>query len=100
MQFSDIKRCEVCGSTAININKYGKLGCANCYEVFKDELIETLKNLHPEILHKGKVPKSAPVNIKNDVQVQSLKEQLEQAIKLENFELAVTLRDEIKKLVG
>lgn len=98
MQYIETKRCECCGSTAAMINASGKLGCVNCYNTFKTQLLQTLQNLHPACVHTGKIPKSAPIEVKNSAQIQSLKAELMQAIEREDFELAVTLRDRIKKL--
>ncbi len=100
MQYTQIKQCGFCGSTAATINSTGKLGCANCYLVFYDELLQTLKNLHPQTIHSGKIPKSAPAIIKNNAVVQTLKQELKEAIEREDFEKAAVIRDKIKEIKG
>jgi protein-arginine kinase activator protein McsA len=80
--------CPTCGITLLEINKTGKLGCAHCYEFFKDTLNQLLYKLHGSTQHKGK-----KVN-----ELKDLEEQLAVAIKIEDYEKAVKLRDQINKL--
>lgn len=98
------KRCEKCGSTFEDIIKSGKLGCADCYRTFYDELLPSLQRIHGRIKHSGKkalnnieaVEEKAEPKKENDLS--SLKAELEQAVKEQNFEQAAVLRDKIKEL--
>lgn len=102
-----LKKCELCGSTIEDISKTGRVGCDNCYEVFKEELGPTLIRIHGRTEHIGKRPKQAikvndtepkmTENVEPKDDILELKEQLKNAIMTENYEQAAFIRDEIKK---
>lgn len=98
-------QCPFCGATFESIAKSGKVGCANCYKVFYDRLIPSIQRIHGNTVHRGKRPGSAALILhpRSELKVEgrdlSLKEnELEKAIKEQNFEYAAVLRDEIKAL--
>lgn len=98
---SQATRCPVCASTYGDITNTGKVGCAHCYEVFLDELMPSIKRIHGNTLHAGKRPQnmSESVGKPQDVsEIDSLRQQLSDAIEEQNFELAAELRDRIKEL--
>lgn len=92
------KRCECCGSTFEDIAKSGKVGCANCYDIFYDELLPSIQRIHGKTVHIGKLAKSAGNEVKIKSTIAKLKEELTAAIKEQEFEKAAKLRDEIKEL--
>lgn len=99
---SGASRCPECGSTYGDITNTGKVGCSKCYEVFYDELLPSIKRIHGNTTHSGKVPFTAhAVEAKAEKspedEVKALKAELEKAINEQNFELAATLRDKIKE---
>ncbi len=47
------KRCPVCGTSLADFRSSGLLGCANCYSVFREDLIPTIQYLHGKVRHKG-----------------------------------------------
>ncbi|HTH49446.1 MAG TPA: UvrB/UvrC motif-containing protein [Candidatus Limnocylindria bacterium] len=89
--------CPQCGFTQADFKKSGRLGCSHCYEVFADGLEALLKGMHKGTQHKGKVP--AALRRATDVRAKltKLEADLKAAITREDFELAATLRDEIKQ---
>lgn len=101
------KVCTLCGSSLRDIIEDGKIPCAKCYEVFRDELADSIERIHGRVTHKGRRPHShaqivsdgenKAQNTKPD-QLTTLKAQLSDAIKNENYENAAKLRDEIRKL--
>lgn len=108
-------RCNECGMTYDDFIHTGKFGCANCYNTFSNKIDPILKNLHPANRHvgrKGKIVKSVldkdtikKEEVKKETKqdseiskIDSLKEDLKQAIKEERYEDAARIRDEIKKL--
>lgn len=95
----NILKCEKCGNTLNNIKNTGKMGCDNCYKVFKNNIFPIIKNFQFDNVHIGKGTK---YNKENKIQneLKDLKLKLKQAIELENYELAITLRDKIKELEG
>ena len=56
---ADKQVCPVCQITFLEFRNSGRLGCPYDYEVFRDELMPLLENIHDETRHSGKVPKRA-----------------------------------------
>lgn len=94
-------RCDFCGSTYADIAKSGHVGCAHCYDVFENELLPSIRRIHGNTTHCGKNSANsaeisqAPKETKKD-KIKKLKEELDKAVKEQNFERAAELRDEIK----
>ena len=95
-----IKRCPLCGASAKDISKTGKVGCAECYDVFSDMLMPYVRRIHGNTHHIGKISAAAKPEVKVKKQIHELKSQLKAAVNEQNFERAAELRDEIKKLEG
>ena len=101
-------RCPVCKSTFHDIQSSSKVGCAKCYEVFYADLMPSIRRIHSNTTHSGKKPpviaklnSPASENVQADdkaksSEIEMLKAQLDEAVKEQNFELAVELRDKIK----
>jgi protein arginine kinase activator len=79
-------------------NKTGKIGCSNCYKVYGDKLVPLLRRLHGNIQYNGKIPSRAFGSVKLSREITKLKEQLDAAIKNEEYEKAAVLRDQIRNL--
>ena len=94
------KICPECHSDLQTIIKTGKIGCAKCYTTFRNELLPTIEQLHGKVNHQGKLPKSAGEEARKRAAVTNLKKKLEEAIRVQDFESAARLRDEIKALEG
>ncbi len=90
--------CPMCNMTYKDFRKIGKVGCANCYRVFDDEINYVLKRIHGSTGHVGKIPEIAGETIKRKREINRLKEALKKAIETEAYEDAVELRDQIKAL--
>jgi protein arginine kinase activator len=90
--------CPRCGLDYKKFLETGKFGCAKCYEVFGDEIEILLKDIHGHSNHTGKVPVKAETKILQKREIENLKKELEENIKVENFEKAAIIRDEIKKI--
>ncbi len=91
-------KCPNCGTSLSDIQKSGRFGCSECYTVFFDYIKKPLKEIHGNTKHVGKVPKRVLNNLKETNLINQLKEELESAVKLQNFEEAAVLRDRIKDL--
>ena len=48
------KTCKVCGTRLSDYEKTGLLGCASCYDVFKEELMPSIVRIHGKGEHVGK----------------------------------------------
>ena len=90
--------CPQCGHTQADFKKAGRLGCARCYEIFRDGLDGLLRTMHKGTRHVGKVPTSLRENKSLKERLKGLQTKLEAAVAAEDFENAALLRDEIKKM--
>ena len=94
-------QCATCGLRYSQFQETGRLGCADCYESFREPLTELLRRVHGSDQHRGKLPKGsreARRRAHGREELASLERQLKTAIDKERFEEAATLRDEIQKL--
>ncbi|MDI6703543.1 MAG: UvrB/UvrC motif-containing protein [bacterium] len=97
-QEETLQKCKTCGITWSEFKKRGRLGCSECYQVFSRQLSQILRKIHGHIQHVGKTPEEIPSGVKRKKKIQDLRMQLEQAVKLEEFEKAAKLRDKIREL--
>lgn len=101
-------RCPVCGASLADISEVGKMGCAECYHTFLDQLMPSIQRMHGNTRHIGKHPMGTALQVMTKTkqeqqldaksQIEQYQEQLKQAIVEQNFELAAELRDKIKLL--
>lgn len=104
------RRCPLCGQTVDDIFAMGKVGCPKCYDVFRDELHDTIRSIHGTARHVGRAPGSAKAEKAAEIiakasapvktEEEALRDELSAAIKAENYERAAELRDRIKALKG
>ncbi len=90
--------CSNCKMTASEFRKGGRFGCRVCYESFERILQDVLTKIQPSNEHVGKVPKRLEPLMAVRREIENLNQQLKQAIQLEEYEQAATLRDAIKEL--
>jgi protein arginine kinase activator len=93
---ADRQVCPVCQTTFLEFRNSGRLGCPYDYEVFRDELLPLLENIHDETRHSGKVPKRAPRNTQQQTTLIQLRNDLKRAVAAEDYETAARVRDQIK----
>lgn len=94
----DVRACPKCGFTLDQFRKQGVLGCPHDYEVFEKSLLPLIEKAHDgQTAHHGKIPSRTPQDTKKQIEVLTLRQQLEDAVRKENYELAAKLRDKIKK---
>lgn len=103
----DVLRCKNCGSSFEDIRRTGKIGCAQCYNTFRDRLKSMIQQIHGVAEHKGKKPGSSALRVQDPnhsmippkvTQLERLKADLKKAVEEQNFENAAQLRDQIKEL--
>ncbi len=97
------KKCSLCALTFNDILSMGKVGCAECYHTFKDELQSTIRSIHGTAKHTGRKPHQSTETavIKKELtEEEILRDRLNKAIADENYEEAAKLRDAIKALKG
>lgn len=109
--------CDVCGGNVEKLNETGLLGCANCYETLREELLPVIKRTQGgRIRHTGRRPEGwvkpakkeetqgqgAPDDGKKNMvtadPVETLTAELKAAVEREEYERAAALRDEIRAL--
>lgn len=94
-------KCPNCGLAYEDFRRIGRLGCSECYDVFKDSLAVLLKRIHGSTQHLGrtpvtKQPAAAPARKAPEIEV--LRAKLQRTIEMEEFEEAAKLRDMIRAL--
>ena len=94
------RACARCHMRREDFKKTGRLGCADCYETFAEELAPMLHNMHRAHQHTGKIPARESQRVQVTAEVAALQKALEQAVAEENFEEAAKLRDRIQALRG
>ena len=88
--------CPNCSITFAEFRSKGRLGCPQDYEVFGEELIPLLENIHSAQQHTGKIPRRAPDGSRRQYQLIKLRNDLRIAVEEEDYETAAALRDEVK----
>ena len=90
--------CPYCGFTLEKFRKETVLGCPNDYEVFRESLLPLIKKVHSgKTKHCGKVPSKIPKTVSDQIEISGLQQQLEAAVKAEDYETAAKLRDKINQ---
>lgn len=91
------KVCPVCGTKFSDYERTGLLGCASCYDMFKEELLPSIQRLQGKVRHVGKAAEN------NDEfglhrRLKSLQEQLEKALKERRYSDANRLNRQINEI--
>jgi protein arginine kinase activator len=92
------QECENCGLKFVDFRNTGRLGCPHDYDVFREELVQLLENIHGETRHVGKVPRRAPDARRGQAELIRLRKALSAAVNKEQYEEAARIRDRIKRL--
>ena len=94
-------KCPNCNLGYADFKKVGRLGCGECYNIFRKYLAPLLKRIHGSNQHVGKAPlkgKTISSPGKKKVDLEGLKAQLQKAIQREDFEGAARLRDQVRAI--
>ncbi|HUP02021.1 MAG TPA: UvrB/UvrC motif-containing protein [Gemmatimonadota bacterium] len=91
--------CPRCGCTFRQFRKTGRLGCAECYTTFEQEMSALLRKIHGSNEHVG-ILESEGIEPQDDRQAQmaDLRRRLRQAVDSEEYERAAELRDQIVEI--
>ncbi|NLP27233.1 MAG: excinuclease [Clostridia bacterium] len=90
--------CPTCGTTYAEFKKTGILGCNNCYNYFNSVIMPVVRRVQGNVEHLGKIPARTGKDIAGKRRLRSLKEELQKAILMEEYERAAELRDQIRDL--
>ena len=96
--YREVQKCPMCKRSYQDFRSTGRFGCAKCYETFKTPVSMTLKQIHQNTTHTGKIPSGSALELKKKREYENLKSQLQQAVASENYELAATLHKQLKSL--
>ena len=94
LKMSDTSR--ECGNCHMKFSEFeatGLLGCAACYDEFREDIDRVLAQQNGAAVYAGK---RRPVATDAKADVKQLTEELSDAIKREEFELAARIRDRIR----
>ena len=104
----DQKFCDMCGITFFEFRNQGRLGCQHDYVQFEEELEPLIANIHGEVKHTGCRPKRdksavdqsvLPESTEELTSVIGMRKKIREAVEGEDYEVAGTLRDDIKKIL-
>lgn len=90
--------CPMCQLNYSEFRATGRLGCPYDYEVFRDDLMPLLENIHGETRHAGKVPRRSPRGGQQQTSLIRLRNELKRAVAAEDYEVAARIRDEIRAI--
>ncbi len=93
-----VSDCPRCGLSYNEFREKGRLGCVQCYENFEEQLTPLIKRIHGREEHRGKVPARTGGLIRKKREIEKLREEMEKAVREENFEEAARIRDDIRKM--
>ncbi len=90
--------CTRCGLTFAQFKRTGRLGCANCYDSFREKLEPLVRRLHNSVQHVGKTVGPGRTEAQKKLTVRRLNAELAKAIEQEDYERAAQLRDQLRKV--
>lgn len=92
------KYCENCNTSLSDVLTSGVVGCANCYNTFKDEIRNYLLQKQGGFNHVGKVATKRFSKQKIENKIRDLEKQKQDAVEAEDFIVAESLKNQIEKL--
>ncbi len=92
------KVCSHCGMTLGEFRKGGVLGCAGCYEDFREELKPVLTKIQGRSRHAGRRPNGDAAQDERMTRIREMRAEMEKAVREERYEDAAVLRDQIRSL--
>ena len=89
--------CPVCGTAYSDFERTGLLGCASCYDVFKEELMPYIERIQGRVVHVGKVGLDAR---EQDLtrRLSGLQEELELAVREKRYHDAERINAKISEV--
>jgi protein arginine kinase activator len=90
--------CAACGMDLDDFRRRGRLGCPACYETFRAQVGELLERVHGARTHVGRVPGVGEEELQRLQTLADLRQELDVAIREEDYESAARLRDRIQAL--
>ena len=97
--YRDTVSCPGCKRTFQDFKNKGRFGCPKCYETLRMPVTSTLKQIHQNVKHTGKIPAGSAAELKKKKRYEELKAELTRAVNEEDYEKAAKLHKELKSLV-
>lgn len=79
------RACPSCGMTLEEFRVTGLLGCADCYQAFREDLLPTIRSIQGKTCHAGKAP-SGEAEEKYDLVIELVKRQEELRLRVKEAE--------------
>jgi protein arginine kinase activator len=89
--------CGNCGLSYAEFKQQGRLGCADCYVSFHDQLVPLIRRIHGAVQHVGRTASGGRKQAQVKMNVQKLRDALSGAIQDEDYEKAAALRDQLRR---
>ena len=97
----DVARCPGCGMSYGEFKERYRLGCARCFDAFREQLQPLLRKVQGAEAHTGKHPTGAAQGGAGEERsvwtLEVLSRRLQAAVEREEFEEAARLRDQIER---
>ncbi len=90
--------CAQCGTTYAQFRASRRLGCAQCYEAFRQPLAEWMQKTYGASKHVGRTSGGVACAVSLRMQLEKLRRRQKRAIADEAYEEAASLRDQIRAL--
>jgi len=95
---SSTRACPNCGTTFKHIRQTGQVGCAECYQTFRNRIQLLLSQLGLVGPHVGRYPGRLASYKRLLVDEAAMRQDLESAVNREDYEQAAELRDRIRMI--
>jgi protein arginine kinase activator len=89
------KTCKICGMRFSDYEKTGLVGCASCYDVFKEELLPSIARIQGKVRHVGKGGGDYSFEHDYRIKLKQLQENLEQALRSGDFTRAGRINEQM-----
>ena len=90
--------CPGCGMTYAEFRESARFGCGRCYTAFQNPIVLLMRQIQAGTQHIGKVPVRVVEAQQYDERIMSLRAQLQEAVRQEDFARAAKLRDAVHEL--
>ncbi len=95
-----MKKCDNCGMSLGDILESGVVGCANCYDVFEENLAEIIKKMQKNTKNLAKKPKFSEISEFQRDRVMRLKVDLEKALSERDYIRAGEIDKMLEGILG
>jgi len=90
--------CPTCNTALSVIMDKKMVGCAECYRHFHDVIEEVLIRIQPDTQHQGRGRARDDARARIRTELRNKRALLRSVLKMEDYEQAAVLRDEIRRL--